>query len=50
MSSSPPRIREVYREYELGWIPFEGVIAASERIIAASATTPNLDSNTKTTH
>jgi hypothetical protein len=49
MSSSPPRIREVYREYEFGRIPFGEVIAASERIIAASATIPNLDSNTKTT-
>lgn len=29
-----PRIRDVYREYELGRIPFEEVLAASERIIA----------------
>ncbi|HRC62809.1 MAG TPA: hypothetical protein PLX85_06250 [Dehalococcoidia bacterium] len=29
-----PRIRDVYREYELGRIPFDDVLAASERIIA----------------
>lgn len=29
-----PRIRDIYREYELGRITFEDVLAASERIIA----------------
>lgn len=29
-----PRIREVYREYELGRIPFEEVIRAAEERIA----------------
>ena len=32
-----PRIRDVYREYELGRIPFDEVLAASERIIAEYA-------------
>lgn len=36
-SNSIPRIRDVYREYELGRIPFDAVIVASERIIAEYA-------------
>lgn len=34
MTRSIPRIRDVYRQYELGRIPFSEVIEASERIIA----------------
>ncbi len=34
MTNEIPRIRDVYREYELGRISFDQVIAASERIIA----------------
>jgi hypothetical protein len=37
-STDVPRIRDVYRQYELGRISFQDVIAASERIIAATAT------------
>ncbi len=37
MRSDIPRIRDVYREYELGRIPFDEVLAASEQIIAQYA-------------
>jgi hypothetical protein len=34
MTTDLPRIRDVYREYQLGRIPFQDVIAAADRFLA----------------
>lgn len=35
MTSPTPRIREVYREYALGRIPFEAVVRAADEFLEA---------------